>query len=166
MWISRRMTTRLNRATKELTATRSLLCVNHLKLGHSLIAHGLPEHTLPNPFLRYKNPISNRWQSPVYGLRKQTELVREARRLGMMHILPSGPKTPTEYANTSLEVSKLYYAEDRETVIRKDVMGTIKWAGEYVPELNPFGAGKWAPGGIREGQEHSFNGIPYWGRYK
>lgn len=45
-----------------------------------------------NPFLPHKNPESGRWAPPKYSLRRQAELVKQARTSGTLHLLPPGPK--------------------------------------------------------------------------
>lgn len=50
----------------------------------------------PNPFKVYKNPMTNKWQDPVYSQRRQAQLVQMAREHGVEHLLPETRKG-TEY---------------------------------------------------------------------
>lgn len=47
---------------------------------------------LNNPFVPHKNPKSGRWAPPKYSLRRQADLIKHARKSGMLHLLPLGPK--------------------------------------------------------------------------
>ncbi|KAG8974800.1 54S ribosomal protein L25, mitochondrial [Tulasnella sp. 427] len=47
---------------------------------------------LQNPFLPRKNPSTKNWIPPSYSLRRQADLVKEAKRNGLVHLLPHGPK--------------------------------------------------------------------------
>ena len=47
---------------------------------------------IPNPFLPHKNPDTGRWAPPRYSLRRQAELVKDARASQLVHLLPPGPK--------------------------------------------------------------------------
>jgi hypothetical protein len=127
---------------------------------------GLPEGSITNPFIPFMNPITRRWNSPLYSLPQQSELVSEARRLGITDLLPSGPKTPETHANESMQAYVHQYAHDMKTVIGKVEQGEVKWHGVYVKRLNPFGAGRFVEGGTHEDMDHTFAGIPRWGNYK
>ncbi|QRV76238.1 hypothetical protein RhiJN_04253 [Ceratobasidium sp. AG-Ba] len=50
----------------------------------------------PNPFLPQKNPITGRWHPPRYSLRRQKELVKQARADGILGLLPPGLKAGRE----------------------------------------------------------------------
>ncbi|KAG8949566.1 54S ribosomal protein L25, mitochondrial [Tulasnella sp. 424] len=70
------------------------------ELGH-VLASSSPSSTtaatpklLQNPFLPRKNPTTGRWIPPAYSLRRQADLVKEAKRDGLVHLLPHGPKSP------------------------------------------------------------------------
>ena len=47
---------------------------------------------LDNPFVPHKNPKSGRWAPPKYSLRRQADLIKHARKSGVLHLLPPGPK--------------------------------------------------------------------------
>ncbi|KAG8913559.1 54S ribosomal protein L25, mitochondrial [Tulasnella sp. 417] len=68
------------------------------ELGH-VLASSSPNSTtaaapklLQNPFLPRKNPTTGKWIPPPYSLRRQADLVKEAKRNGLVHLLPHGPK--------------------------------------------------------------------------
>ncbi len=63
-------------------------------------AHDLP---YPNPFLPRKNFTTGRWHGPVYGLRKQADLVKLARNYGVVNLLPWSIKKPGEKEARRLE---------------------------------------------------------------
>jgi large subunit ribosomal protein L25 len=41
-----------------------------------------------NPFLANKHPVTNKWHSPKYSLRRQSDLYKMAYRFGITHLLP------------------------------------------------------------------------------
>lgn len=45
-----------------------------------------------NPFLAWQNPHSKCWRPSKYSLRRQADLVKEARKAGVEHLLPRGLK--------------------------------------------------------------------------
>ncbi|EIM89025.1 uncharacterized protein STEHIDRAFT_166957 [Stereum hirsutum FP-91666 SS1] len=55
-----------------------------------------PHYTTPvsalNPFIPLKNPSTGRWAPAKYSLRRQADLVKNARKSGTLHLLPPGPK--------------------------------------------------------------------------
>ncbi|KAF2854843.1 hypothetical protein T440DRAFT_244307 [Plenodomus tracheiphilus IPT5] len=63
-------------------------------------AHNLP---YPNPFLPSKNFTTGRWRSPVYGLRKQADLVKLASQYGVVDLLPWTIKKPGEKERRRVE---------------------------------------------------------------
>ncbi|KAG9104569.1 hypothetical protein FRC06_001349 [Ceratobasidium sp. 370] len=52
--------------------------------------------SIPNPFLPHKNPATGRWHPPQYSLRRQKELVKQARADGVLGLLPPGLKAGRE----------------------------------------------------------------------
>lgn len=48
---------------------------------------------LPNPFLPYRNPETNRWRAPKYSLRRQADLVKLAQKHGVEPLLPPSRKS-------------------------------------------------------------------------
>ena len=52
--------------------------------------------SFPNPFLPTKNFATGRWHGPVYGLRKQADLVKLANAHGVVDLLPWTIKKPGE----------------------------------------------------------------------
>ncbi|KAH9867342.1 hypothetical protein IAQ61_007934 [Plenodomus lingam] len=63
-------------------------------------AYDLP---YPNPFLPSKNFTTGRWRSPVYGLRKQADLVKLASEYGVVDLLPWTIKKPGEKERRRME---------------------------------------------------------------
>ncbi|KAG9047240.1 54S ribosomal protein L25, mitochondrial [Tulasnella sp. UAMH 9824] len=70
------------------------------ELGH-VLASSSPNATtvatpklLQNPFLPRKNATTGKWIPPPYSLRRQADLVKEAKRNDLAHLLPRGPKNP------------------------------------------------------------------------
>ncbi|KAJ4370448.1 hypothetical protein N0V83_004966 [Neocucurbitaria cava] len=57
----------------------------------------------PNPFLPSKNFATGRWHSPVYGLRKQADLVKLASQYGVVDLLPWTIKKPGEKERRRVE---------------------------------------------------------------
>lgn len=47
-----------------------------------------------NPFLPFLNPTTNRWHSPHYSLRRQSELYKLAQTHNVLSLMPLGPKHP------------------------------------------------------------------------
>jgi large subunit ribosomal protein L25 len=56
-----------------------------------------------NPFQPRKNYVTGRWYSPVYGLRKQADLVKLASQHGVLDLLPYTIKNPVEKEKRRLE---------------------------------------------------------------
>lgn len=61
------------------------------------------EVSFPNPFLPTKNFATGRWHGPVYGLRKQADLVKLADAHGVVDLLPWTIKKPGEKAARRIE---------------------------------------------------------------
>ncbi|KAI8972855.1 hypothetical protein BD414DRAFT_525163 [Trametes punicea] len=82
-----------------------------------------------NPFLPHKNPDSGRWAPPKYSLRRQAELVKSARAVGLLHLLPPGPKlSPKELEVSSASTS----ASAPETSEEANWWSApVEWDGEY-----------------------------------
>lgn len=123
----------------------------------------IPEGQIRNPFLPWFNPITRRWDSPVYNLRQQRLLVKEARRLNLTDVLPSGPKTPPEFANTFLDAWREMGVERKRTEL-----GRIIWAGVYKKKLNPFGQARFVEGKMDEEKRKArevVEGLERWGPY-
>jgi hypothetical protein len=114
------------------------------------VDNGLPKESIRNPFIPWLDPVTKHWNPPLYNLHWQRALVKEARRLNMTHLLPSGPKTPLEFANTQARVWT-ERGRERERV----ELGTIRWSGVYEKKLNPFGVGRYfrTPAEVEEEKE-------------
>lgn len=69
--------------------------MSHLRLHGPLPTEGTPDSpsiVLPNPFIPRKNPRTGKWRDPKYSLRRQADLVKRAKELGQLAIIPPGPK--------------------------------------------------------------------------
>ncbi|KAF2707156.1 hypothetical protein K504DRAFT_436455 [Pleomassaria siparia CBS 279.74] len=62
-----------------------------------------PDLPYPNPFLPRKNFVTGKWWGPVYGLRKQADLVKLATKHGVVDLLPYTIKKPGEKENRRIE---------------------------------------------------------------
>lgn len=62
-----------------------------------------PTLPYPNPFLPTKNYATGRWHGPVYGLRKQADLVKLASSYGVVDLLPWTIKKPGEKEKRRME---------------------------------------------------------------
>lgn len=59
--------------------------------------------TLRNPFMPWKNPKTGHWQGPKYGLRRQADLVKLAKKYGVEPLLPPGRKSTAFKEQRALE---------------------------------------------------------------
>ncbi|RPD69409.1 hypothetical protein L226DRAFT_539773 [Lentinus tigrinus ALCF2SS1-7] len=91
-----------------------------------------------NPFLPHKNPESGRWAPPKYSLRRQADLVQQARASGMLHLLPPGPKLSLkELAAASASAPMSTSAPTTEAVepvaesSKRWWSGEVEWEGEF-----------------------------------
>ncbi|CAE6539097.1 hypothetical protein RSOLAG22IIIB_02217 [Rhizoctonia solani] len=85
-----------------------------------------PGAPIPNPFLPQKNPQTGRWHGPQYSLRRQKELVKQARVQGIIGLLPPGLKARREEgAGTGVE--------DGPT---PSGLAVLEWEGEPAPKSN------------------------------
>ncbi|CAK7270654.1 hypothetical protein SEPCBS119000_004198 [Sporothrix epigloea] len=48
----------------------------------------------PNPFKSTKNPVTGRWNDPVFSLRRQADLLKMARDHGVADLMPESSKNP------------------------------------------------------------------------
>ncbi|KAF2133912.1 hypothetical protein P153DRAFT_330522 [Dothidotthia symphoricarpi CBS 119687] len=62
-----------------------------------------PDLPYPNPFLPTKNYTTGRWHGPVFGLRKQADLVKLASSHGVVDLLPWTIKKPGEKEKRRIE---------------------------------------------------------------
>ena len=100
------------------------------------VANARPK--LLNPFLPHKNPESGRWAPPKYSLRRQADLVKQARASGMLHLLPPGPKlSPKEIASASASAplsTSAPVTDAAEPVAESSKVwwsGEVEWQGEF-----------------------------------
>ncbi|KAG8761882.1 hypothetical protein FRC11_012534 [Ceratobasidium sp. 423] len=85
--------------------------------------HGAP---IANPFLPQKNSQTGRWHGPQYSLRRQKELVKQARAQGVIGLLPPGLKARSEDgAGMGLDASAA-----------SNSLPLLKWEGEPALKSN------------------------------
>ncbi|KAI1783255.1 hypothetical protein LXA43DRAFT_1047457 [Ganoderma leucocontextum] len=92
-----------------------------------------------NPFLPHKNPESGHWAPAKYSLRRQAELVKNARASGTLHLLPSGPKlslTQLAAAGSTSEASNATVegaGAEAETKAKGKAWWSmpVQWRGEH-----------------------------------
>lgn len=65
----------------------------------------IPESSLQptNPFMPFKNPVTQRWQPAAYSLRKQSEIIKLATKHNVVSLLPYTHKLPDEVARRRAE---------------------------------------------------------------
>lgn len=63
-----------------------------------------PEISYRNPFQPHKHHVTGRWHSPVFGLRRQADLVKLAQQHGVVSLLPYTIKLPGERAKRREEL--------------------------------------------------------------
>ena len=56
-----------------------------------------------NPFMPFKNPITQRWQPASFSLRKQSEIIKLAIKHNVVSLLPYTHKLPEEVARRRAE---------------------------------------------------------------
>lgn len=71
-------------STIGLSTSKSLTQSNEISPIQGL----LEPSSLPNPFKSQKHPVTDRWQEPIYSLRRQAVLVKLARAHGVEELLP------------------------------------------------------------------------------
>lgn len=101
-------------------------------------------------------------------------LSKEARRLGLTDVLPSGPKTHPTFSNKEVNAWKVATA-GRDPSVEPSIqeLGTIRWTGVYMKKLNPFGAGRFGEemsleelkaglgvGGLPEARKYAHREMP------
>ncbi|CDO74575.1 hypothetical protein BN946_scf184583.g2 [Trametes cinnabarina] len=84
-----------------------------------------------NPFLPRKNPDSGRWAPPKYSLRQQADLVKSARAVGLLHLLPPGPKLSPKEIETASASAPAQATEAGTTEEAKWWTAPVQWQGEY-----------------------------------
>ncbi|CAE6424951.1 unnamed protein product [Rhizoctonia solani] len=85
-----------------------------------------PGAPVPNPFLPQKNSQTGRWHGPQYSLRRQKELVKQARADGAIGLLPPGPKARREDgAGSRLDAGS-----------SPSRLPALNWEGEPAPQSN------------------------------
>ncbi|KAH0269950.1 hypothetical protein KCU71_g19055, partial [Aureobasidium melanogenum] len=71
----------------------------------SISENAVSESTLQpeNPFMPFKNPITQRWQPASFSLRKQSEIIKLAIKHNVVSLLPYTHKLPEEVARRRAE---------------------------------------------------------------
>lgn len=87
---------------------------------------------IPNPFLPLKNPTTGKWRPPRYSRRRQAELVKAARLVGVDSHLPLGPRGQRQLGGTPLEPVQMGSLE------AKVAKSPVQWVGEP-PAVNEKG---------------------------
>lgn len=94
-----------------------------------------------NPFLAHKSPNTGNWSTAKYSLRRQADLVKNARASGMLHLLPPGPKlsltelAAASAASTSAVSSTTVEGTGAEAETKANGKAwwdmPVEWRGEY-----------------------------------
>ncbi|KAI0642791.1 hypothetical protein C8Q79DRAFT_916750 [Trametes meyenii] len=85
-----------------------------------------------NPFLPHKNPESGRWAPAKYSLRRQADLVKNARASGLLHLLPPGPKLALkELQSASTSAVAAAETETEQVDAATWWSAAVEWDGEY-----------------------------------
>ncbi|EIN08282.1 hypothetical protein PUNSTDRAFT_143919 [Punctularia strigosozonata HHB-11173 SS5] len=80
-----------------MSATQALRAVKAFRVRELTRLPPLPgappkNPSLFNPFLPSRNPVTGRWEKPLYSRRRQKELVKAAKLSDTLDLLPPGPK--------------------------------------------------------------------------
>lgn len=96
---------------------------------------------ISNPFIPHLNPETGRWAPPRYSLRRQAELVKQAKKSGTLHLLPPGPKLKLREIPSHPEiVAPLQQGpEAASTETTKELAQFVGWEGN-VKLHEPAGA--------------------------
>ncbi|KAF9010088.1 hypothetical protein BDQ17DRAFT_1397542 [Cyathus striatus] len=78
------------------------------------------ELSLPNPFLPMKDIRKGSWIPPKYSLRRQAELVKQAKEAGLLHLLPPGPKNPMSQLKEELTKAGVKFTEHNESLKKEE----------------------------------------------
>jgi len=107
-------------------------------------ATGSPISPRPNPFLPRLNSETGRWAPPRYSLRRQADLIKDAKAINKLHKLPPGLKNPLKPveltvrpASPSVIVTRLNAARmiqpigtTKKVSPRQEVKLKEQWVGE------------------------------------
>ena len=95
---------------------------------------------LQNPFLPFLNPQTKKWAPPLYSRRRQAEIIKAAKAVGALHLLPPGPKLDTRNlqgfprVGSSMPNEGIERALDMEKRVVPDVpeilQKEIEWMGD------------------------------------
>ncbi|KAJ7583412.1 hypothetical protein C8J56DRAFT_1015167 [Mycena floridula] len=104
----------------------------YLKRNGPLPAKATPIGTirLPNPFIAHKNPLTGRWAPPKYSLRRQADLVKQAKAANTLHLLPPGLKFDSSIL-TKNELKKIGFSAKPIAAEAEEVWRLpIDWEGK------------------------------------
>ena len=113
-----------------------------------------------NPFQPHKHYVTGRWHSPVFGLRRQADLVKLARQHGVVSLLPYTIKLPGERAKRREELG----LRVKGTGIGQRVKGKL-WERTQKGRLEERKKAMLAmPAMIQEWKQVCFNAVFFCGR--
>jgi len=84
---------------------------------------------LPNPFLPHKNLATGRWAPAKYSLRRQADLIKCAKSLNLLHLLPISPKYGLKERDLILKASNVEKVIESEWWQHK-----VDWQGKLKDE--------------------------------
>ncbi|KAM5537610.1 hypothetical protein V8D89_008688 [Ganoderma adspersum] len=94
-----------------------------------------------NPFLPHKNAETGHWSPGRYSLRRQADLVKNARATGTLHLLPPGPKLSLAELTAASQAAAASTSEASNSIVEgTEAKGKAKgkawgmpvqWKGEY-----------------------------------
>ncbi|PIL23283.1 hypothetical protein GSI_14593 [Ganoderma sinense ZZ0214-1] len=101
-----------------------------------------PRPNVRSPFLPHKSADTGRWSSAKYSLRRQADLVKNARASGTLHLLPPGPKLSLAELATASQAAAASTAQASSSVVevaeqeakakgKKLWDMPVEWKGEY-----------------------------------
>ncbi|GJJ14925.1 hypothetical protein Clacol_009195 [Clathrus columnatus] len=91
---------------------------------------------IPNPFIPHLNPETGRWAPPRYSLRRQAELIKQAKKNGTLYLLPPGPKLKPRGIPSLPELAKTPASIE---ATKSEFTQPVDWIGE-VKVHEPAGA--------------------------
>ncbi|KAF5389606.1 hypothetical protein D9757_004230 [Collybiopsis confluens] len=90
---------------------------------------------LPNPFLPHRNPQTGRWAPPKYSLRRQAELIKNAKATNNLELLPPGPKLSAPAAAAlSGRLDASVGASQKISVLDESLAFSVDWVGKFEPK--------------------------------
>ncbi|KAF9068517.1 hypothetical protein BDP27DRAFT_1421869 [Rhodocollybia butyracea] len=91
---------------------------------------------LPNPFIPHRNPYTGRWAPPKYSLRRQAELIKEAKTSNDLDLLPPGPKLSSAAATSlSKKLDAIVGSAEKLSVLDEALAFPVDWVGKFEPRI-------------------------------